>query len=171
MCDGWCWCPVKHNQGKHYSVINSSHIYEIKHCCLGLQLTECMARSWRKAVKHSPEMGGRIYSISNKSGVRCQKRLPRAGTSYYIPQKLWNVIIRPCPWYLLLAQHSSLYMHAGLQCIVLMRLYESCLYFRVSLKYSLVVRVLIFFGVASLALWQSADYPAPLCDPEGYGQT
>ena len=31
----------------------------------------------------------------------------RAGTSNYIPQKLWYVITCPCPWYLHLTQHSS----------------------------------------------------------------
>ena len=32
--------------------------------------------------------------------------LPKAGTSNYIPQYLWDVITCPCPWYLLLTQHS-----------------------------------------------------------------
>ena len=41
------------------------------------------------------------------SGVLCQKQVPRAGTSNYIPQILWDVITFPCPWYLLLAQQSS----------------------------------------------------------------
>ena len=31
----------------------------------------------------------------------------RAWTSNYIPQYLWDVITCPCPWYLLLAEHSS----------------------------------------------------------------
>ena len=39
-------------------------------------------------------------------GVLCQKQLARAWTSNYIPQYLWDVIIFPCPWYLLLIQHS-----------------------------------------------------------------
>ena len=39
-------------------------------------------------------------------GVLCQKQISRAQTSNYIPQKLWDVITCPCPWYLLLAQHS-----------------------------------------------------------------
>ena len=42
-------------------------------------------------------------------GVLCQKQVSRAGRSNYIPQYLWNVIICPCPWYLLLAQHSTLH--------------------------------------------------------------
>ena len=33
----------------------------------------------------------------------CQKRLSRARTSNYIPQILWDVIICPCTWCLLLA--------------------------------------------------------------------
>ena len=37
----------------------------------------------------------------------CQKQVSRAGTSNYIPQKLWDVITYPCPWYLLLAYKSS----------------------------------------------------------------
>ena len=37
----------------------------------------------------------------------CQKQLSRAGISNYIPQYQWDVITYPCPWYLLLAQHSS----------------------------------------------------------------
>ena len=39
--------------------------------------------------------------------VLSQKQVSRAGTSNYIPQYLWDVITCPCPWYLLLAQHSS----------------------------------------------------------------
>ena len=35
-----------------------------------------------------------------------QKQASRAGTSNYIPQYLQDVITIPCPWYLLLAQHS-----------------------------------------------------------------
>ena len=31
----------------------------------------------------------------------------RAEASNYIPQILWDVITCPCPWYMLLAQHSS----------------------------------------------------------------
>ena len=37
----------------------------------------------------------------------CQKQVSKAGRSNYIPQYLWDVITFPCPWYLLLAQHSS----------------------------------------------------------------
>ena len=33
----------------------------------------------------------------------------RTWTSNYIPQILWDVITCPCPWYLLLVQHSSIY--------------------------------------------------------------
>ena len=39
--------------------------------------------------------------------VLCQKQISRSGTSNYIPQILWDVITCPCPWYLLLSQHSS----------------------------------------------------------------
>ena len=46
------------------------------------------------------------YMMGSVSGVLCQKQVSRAGTSNYIPQKLWDVITCPCPWYLLLAQHS-----------------------------------------------------------------
>ena len=37
-----------------------------------------------------------------------QKQISRAGTSnyMYLPQYLWDVITGPCPWYMLLAQHS-----------------------------------------------------------------
>ena len=38
--------------------------------------------------------------------VLFQKQVSRAGTSNYIPRILWDVITCPCPWYLLLAQHS-----------------------------------------------------------------
>ena len=41
------------------------------------------------------------------SGLLCQKQVSRAGTSNYIPQFLWDVITRPWPWYLLLAQYPS----------------------------------------------------------------
>ena len=36
-----------------------------------------------------------------------QKQVSRTGTSNYNPHILWGVIICPCPWYLLLTQHSS----------------------------------------------------------------
>ena len=35
----------------------------------------------------------------------------KAGTSNSLPQILWDVITCPCPWYLLLAQHSSHRVH------------------------------------------------------------
>ena len=35
-----------------------------------------------------------------------QEQVSRAGASNYIPQKLWDVITCPCPWYLLLAPKS-----------------------------------------------------------------
>ena len=41
------------------------------------------------------------------SRVLCQKQVSRAGRSNYIPQYLWDYITFPCPWYLLLAQHTS----------------------------------------------------------------
>ena len=40
-------------------------------------------------------------------GVLCQKQVSSAGTSNYILQYLCGVVTCPCPWYLLLAQHSS----------------------------------------------------------------
>ena len=40
-------------------------------------------------------------------GMLCQKQVSRARTNNYSPQYLWYVITCPCPWYLLLAQHSS----------------------------------------------------------------
>ena len=36
-----------------------------------------------------------------------QKQVSRGGASNYISQILWDVITCPCPWYLLLAQHTS----------------------------------------------------------------
>ena len=36
------------------------------------------------------------------------RQVSRAGTSNYIPQILWDVISCFCPWYLILAQHSSI---------------------------------------------------------------
>ena len=54
--------------------------------------------------KHSKSTGGTQMNW----GVLCQKQVSRAGTSNYIPQILWDVITCPCPWYLLLAQHSSI---------------------------------------------------------------
>ena len=48
------------------------------------------------------------------SGVLCQKQVLRGGTRNYIQQYLWDVTTCPCPWYLLLAQHSSLNKHINL---------------------------------------------------------
>ena len=39
-------------------------------------------------------------------GMLCQKKISRAGTSYCIPQILWDAITCPCPGYLFLAQYS-----------------------------------------------------------------
>ena len=36
-----------------------------------------------------------------------QKEVPRAGTSNYTPQIIWDLITCPCPWYLHLAQHRA----------------------------------------------------------------
>ena len=46
----------------------------------------------------------------------CQKQVSRAGTNNYIPQILLEVITRPCPWYLLLAQHSSIVSYYDKSC-------------------------------------------------------
>ena len=53
----------------------------------------------------SPVILGHNLHIALKSGVLCQNQAPSAGTCNYIPQYLWDVIICPCSWYLLLAQH------------------------------------------------------------------
>ena len=49
--------------------------------------------------------------VHNIFRVLYQKQVSRAWTSNYIPQYLWDVITCPCPWYLLLAQHSSYTRH------------------------------------------------------------
>ena len=43
----------------------------------------------------------------------------KAGTVNYVPQYLWDVIICPCLWYLLLAQHSSYHMQIILNSLAL----------------------------------------------------
>ena len=48
-----------------------------------------------------------IATTYRKSPI-CQKQVSRAGTSNYFPQYPWDVITCPCPWYLFLAQHSSI---------------------------------------------------------------
>ena len=48
---------------------------------------------------------GLVPSWRHKWGVLCQKQVPRAGASNYIPQYLWDAITCPCPLNLLLAQH------------------------------------------------------------------
>ena len=54
-----------------------------------------------------------LRQVNAVSGVLCQKRVSRAGTSDYIPQILWDLITCPYPWYLHLAQHSSFNIAAG----------------------------------------------------------
>ena len=44
--------------------------------------------------------------LNMMSGGVYQKQVSKAGTSNYIPQIQWDMITCPCPWYLLLAQHS-----------------------------------------------------------------
>ena len=46
------------------------------------------------------------YHYIHVTGVLYQKQVSMAGTSNYIPQILWDVITRPCHWYLLLLQYS-----------------------------------------------------------------
>ena len=66
--------------------------------CTLLELTICM-------------MGFIIVSIEMYWhiiwGVLCQRQVSTAGTSYYIPHILWDVIIRPCACYQLLPQPPS----------------------------------------------------------------
>ena len=55
-------------------------------------------------------MNGALVLFSDggdKWRVLYQKQVLKAGTSDYIPQLLWDVIICLCLWYLLMAQHSS----------------------------------------------------------------
>ena len=60
--------------------------------------------------------------------VLCQKQASRAGTSNYIPQYMCHVITCPCPWHLLLEQHS-LYLPKQDHCIDID--YTSVRHFRV----------------------------------------
>ena len=74
----------------------------------------------RKRTRHSMRMhnpqcyvsGKRpmflVVLFQSKWGVLCQKQASRAGRSNYIPKYLWDAVICPCPWYLRLAQHSSI---------------------------------------------------------------
>ena len=41
-------------------------------------------------------------------GRVCHEQVSRAGTNNYTPQYVWGVITCPCPWYLLLANASSI---------------------------------------------------------------
>ena len=51
-----------------------------------------------------------------KWGVLCQKQVSRAVTSNFIPQIPWDVITWPCPWYLLLTQHTSIIQYLLCKC-------------------------------------------------------
>ena len=59
----------------------------------------CMFRSKRCHSKR-----GKMGYIS---GVLCQKQVSRAGTSIYVQQILWDVIIYSCPGHMLLAMMTS----------------------------------------------------------------
>ena len=50
------------------------------------------------------------HKTSHNKWVLYQKQVSRAGTSNYLPQILWDVIMCPSPWYRLLAHHSSKYL-------------------------------------------------------------
>ena len=69
--------------------------------------------AWINAWVNNREVGGlrhhRAHYDVNVMQECCarQQQVSRAGTSKYIPVILWDVITCPCPWYLLLAQHSS----------------------------------------------------------------
>ena len=89
-----------------------------------------MARIWKlEAICISHWLFDMSVTVKYIWGVLCQKQVPRAGTSNYIPQILWDVITCPCPWYLLLAQHStyetqtlsSLYLLISKQCWAITR--------------------------------------------------
>ena len=55
-----------------------------------------------------------LLNFRRRIGVSCQKQVSRTGTSNYIPQYLWDVIICPCPWYPFVVQHSSVQHAMGL---------------------------------------------------------
>ena len=62
---------------------------------------------------HMPRLfkGHKGQHLKFISRMLCQKQVSRAGTSHCIPQYLCDVIICPCRWYLLLAQHSSVLIY------------------------------------------------------------
>ena len=53
----------------------------------------------------SYEISTQICCVSYECGALCQKQISRAGINNYIPQCLWDVIVCPCPWYLLPTQN------------------------------------------------------------------
>ena len=67
----------------------------------------CVHIEIEKKVEYTLEAIFLCGHISYHSGMLCQKQVSRAGTSNYIPHMLWDLITCPCPWCLLLAQHSS----------------------------------------------------------------
>ena len=54
-----------------------------------------------------PSLYVKYQTTQTTWGLVWQKQVSRAGKINYIPQYLWDVIICPCPWYLLLACKST----------------------------------------------------------------
>ena len=86
---------LKRKSGARWSIILPIQYFSIFPCT---PHHECIC-----CTKHYLNQCSRYHVIWR---VLCQKQGSRAGTSNYIPQFLWDVITCPCPWYLLLAQHS-----------------------------------------------------------------
>ena len=105
----WFACSVpSHHRNQFWLIVNRK--FESKY---GNFFFKKMNLEMSSAKRWSFYLGPKVltamstYTSTNIIwGVLCQKQISRARTSNYIPQKLWDVITCPCPWYLLLAQHS-----------------------------------------------------------------
>ena len=98
----------------------SSGLSKLRHCVM-VQSCQCYPGYFREphwnSIGQHPWLPWQVWWCVDKtewkytihpmrSGVLCPKKVSRARTSNYIPQILWDVITCPCPWYMLLAQHS-----------------------------------------------------------------
>ena len=70
------------------------------------QSTNNWRHIYQNEAKHD-EIVSTLWSIL--WGVLCKKHVSGSGTSNYIQQFLWDIIACPYTWYLLLAQHPSIY--------------------------------------------------------------
>ena len=95
------------NGGNYAFTFHHSHITKRQEMSVSLNIVSNKCHTHIAMLTLELNGDSTVTSHINTFEDLCQKQLSRAGTSNYLPQILWDVIICPRPWYLLLANMSS----------------------------------------------------------------